>query len=81
MSGNYPSRNTSVTHYPPILDLPDRYSLRFPFDNAAGVVGYWIHEQKKRFYAAGVEPEPEEISDLTDALDSQLRGHVDDETP
>ena len=81
MSGNYPSRNTRVAHCPPILDLPDRYRLRFPFDNAAGVVGYWIHKQKKRFYAVGVEPEPEEISDLSDALDSQLRVHDDDEAP
>ena len=29
----------------------------------------------------GVEPEPEEISDLADALDSQLRVHDDDEAP
>lgn len=35
--------------------------------------------QKKRFYAVGVEPEPEEISDLADGLDSQLRVHDDDD--
>ncbi len=29
----------------------------------------------------GVEPEPEEISDLVDVLDSQLRVHDDDEAP
>ena len=44
-------------------------------------MGYWIHEQKKRFYAVGVEREPEEISDLADALDSQLRVHNYDEAP
>lgn len=81
MSGNYPSRDTRAAHCPPILDLPDRYQLRFPFDNAAGVVGYWIYKQKERFYAVGVEPEPDEISDLADALDSQLRVHDDDEAP
>ena len=42
-------------------------------------MGYWIHKQKKRFYPVGVEPEAEEISDLADALDSQLRVHDDDE--
>ena len=56
--------------------LPDRYRLRFPFDSAAGAVVCWIHKQEKRFYAVGVEPEREEISDLADALHSQLR--VDD---
>ena len=81
MSGNYPSRNTRVARCPPILDLSDRYQIHFPFDNAAGVVSYWIHKQKKRFYAVCVEPEPEEISDLADALDSQLRVHNDDEVP
>ena len=44
-------------------------------------MGYWIHKQKKRFYAVGVEREPEEISDLADALDSQIRVQDDDEAP
>lgn len=81
MSGNYPSRNTQVAHCPPILDLLDRYQLIFPIYKAAGVVGYWIHKQKKSFYAVGVEPELEEIPDLADALDSQLRAHDNDEAP
>lgn len=38
-------------------------------------------EQKKRFYAVGVEPEPEEILDQADALNSQLCVHDDGEGP
>ena len=81
MSGNYPTRNTQVAFRPPILVLLDGYSLCFPFKKAAGVVGYWIHEQKEQFYAVGAEPEPEEISDLADTLGPQLRVHDNDEAP
>ena len=55
--------------------------LCFPFDKAARVVNYWIHEQKKQFHAVGVEPEPEAISDLAYALDSQTRVHIYDKAP
>lgn len=61
--------------------LPYRYQLRLPFDSAAGAVSVWIHKQKKRFYALGVEPEAGEISGLADALDSQTRVNDDDEAP
>ena len=81
MRGIYPSRDTQVTLCYPILDLLDRYQLCFQFNKAAVVVVYLIHEQNKRFYAVDVEPEPEEISDLADALDSQLRVHDYDEAP
>lgn len=71
-SGNYPSRNTRVAHCPPILGLPHQYQICFPFDTTTGRVAYWIHKEKKPFFTVGAEPEQNEVSELAEALESQL---------
>ena len=70
--GKYPSRNTRVANCPPTLGLPHQYQIRFPFDTTTGRVAYWIHKEKKRFFTVGAEPDPEEVSELAEALESQL---------
>jgi hypothetical protein len=81
MSGCYPSRNTRVAHCPPNPGLPNRYEISFLFDETTGRTAYWIHQEKKRFFVVGVEPEPDEVSVLAEALGSQLDVGEDGEPP
>ena len=71
-SGSYSSTNTRAAHCPPTFGLPHRYQIRFPFDTTTRRVAYWIHKERKRFFTVGAEPDPEEVSELAEPLESQL---------
>ena len=64
------------------MGLCDRCHICFPFNTTNGRVVFWIDKEKKRFFTVGAEPEPEEVLELAEALESQLNvGYGEDKEP
>jgi hypothetical protein len=79
------SGHTRAPHCSPVRGFPSTYRIRFPFNKTTGSesgrAAYWIHKKKEVFFAAGEEPEPEDHSTLTEALESQLDISGEDDYP
>ena len=78
---SYDSRITRNAHCPPVPGSQHEYKILFPFHEASGKVAYEIRKKKKRFVTIGQEPGPEEVSILSEALESQLELEDIDRAP